>query len=146
MGDTFTKLVYHIIFSTKCREPLIVSGVRERLYQYIGGIIRGEGGSLLEIGGMPDHVHLLARLKPVEAVAVVIRRVKSNSSSWMKDIPEIGARFSWQIGYGAFSVSESQIEVVRKYIRNQEQHHAKRTFEDEMRVLLRKFSVKSDED
>jgi REP element-mobilizing transposase RayT len=145
MGDTFARLVYHIVFSTKYREPLITDAVRERLYQYIGGILRGEGGSLLEAGGMPDHVHLLARLKPVEAVAVMVRRIKSNSSNWMKQIPEVGARFSWQIGYGAFSVSESQIEIVRRYIRNQEHHHAKRTFEDEMNALLRKYRLRPEE-
>jgi putative transposase len=138
MGDTFASLVYHIVYSTKCREPMIAESVRERLYEYTGGIIRGEGGSLLEIGGMPDHVHLLARLRQDEAVSVMVRRIKSNSSHWMKQLPEVGARFSWQIGYGAFSVSESQIAAVRKYIQNQEQHHAQRGFEDEMSALLHK--------
>jgi REP element-mobilizing transposase RayT len=141
MGDTFARLVYHIVFSTKGREPLIGEGVRERLYEYIGGIIRGEGGSLLQGGGMPDHLHLLARFKPDTAVSVMVRKIKANSSRWMKELPEIGARFSWQMGYGAFSVSESQIPVVRKYIENQARHHAGRSFLDEMVTLLRKCNI-----
>jgi REP element-mobilizing transposase RayT len=87
MADTFTNLLYHLVFSTKNRQPLITEDVRERLYQYMGGIIRGEGGSLLEIGGVPDHVHLLARFKPDVSVSEMIKRIKSKSSQWLNEQP-----------------------------------------------------------
>ena len=146
MGDTFTKLVYHIVFSTKGRVPSITEPIRERLYEYIGGIIRSEGGSLIQIGGMPDHVHLLARLKAAVSVAEMVRLVKSNSSLWLHELPEpMGRAFGWQSGYGAFTVSGSHIASVQRYIQTQEKHHARRSFKDELIALLRKHEIEFDE-
>ena len=145
MASTFTNLLYHVVFSTKDRVPMIRKDVQERLYEYMGGLIRGEGGTLLEIGGVADHVHLLAKLKADTAVAVLLRLLKSNSSGWANDVRLIQGRFAWQTGYAAFSVSESQVGAVRRYIRNQEAHHAKVSFKDELIALLKKHRIEYDE-
>jgi REP element-mobilizing transposase RayT len=145
MGDSFTNLVFHVVFSTKERIPLIKGDYRERLYEYIGGIIRGQRGTLLEIGGMPDHVHLLARFRASASVSTMVRFIKSNSSLWRNEQPGRTERFGWQVGYGAFSVSESQIPRVRAYIRKQEEHHAQASFKDELIILLRKNGLRFEE-
>jgi putative transposase len=145
MATTFTNLLYHIVFSTKNRVPLIHEAIRERIYEYLGGVIRGEKGTLLEIGGVPDHVHLLVRLRAEPSVAVMLRNMKSNSSRWLNEEVNPGGQFGWQIGYGAFSVSESQVGKVRRYIQNQENHHRKVSFRDELIDLLRKHGIEYDE-
>ncbi len=145
MANTFTNLLFHIVFSTKHREPLIHPLLRDRLYGYIGGILREEGGILLEIGGMPDHVHLLTRLKADRSVAETVRTVKSGSSKWAHQTFPENAQFAWQVGYGAFSVSESQVATVRHYISTQEEHHTRLSFKDELIALLRKHGIEFDE-
>ena len=145
MADTFTNLLVHVIFSTKHRAPLIAPDLRERLFEYIGGIIRKEKGILLEIGGMPDHVHLLARFKADRSVATMTRSIKSSSTKWVHDAFPERNEFAWQVGYGAFSVSESQVPVVRRYIRSQEAHHARLSFKDELIGLLRRHRIEFDE-
>src|SRR5687768_7050399 len=109
MAGTFTNLLYHLVFSTKDRIPLIDQRLQHNLYEYIGGIIRGEGGVLLEIGGMPDHVHLLTKFKPVKSVSEMLNRIKAKSSKWANETKLIEQDFAWQGGYAAFSVSESQV-------------------------------------
>ncbi len=145
MASTYTNLLYHIVFSTKDRIPLIQRDLQERLYEYMGGIIRGEGGVLLEIGGVPDHVHLLAKLKADTAVAVMLRLLKSNSSKWVNEERLVQGRFGWQTGYAAFSVSESQAAKVRQYIQTQESHHKKVSFKEELIALLKKHHIEYDE-
>jgi len=145
MANTYTNLLFHIVFSTKGRQPLIRSGMRDELYAYIGGIIRGERGTLLEIGGMPDHIHLLVRLKADVSVADMLRRIKSHSSKWANERPERNMRFQWQTGYSAFTVSESQAATVRRYIREQEPHHRGRSFREELTALLRKHGIEFEE-
>jgi REP element-mobilizing transposase RayT len=145
MGSTHTNLLYHVVFSTKHREPIITPDVRAELYKYIGGIIRGEGGTLLEIGGIADHVHLLARLKAAPSVADMLRLIKCNSSNWANERPQRQWRFEWQTGCGAFTVSESQVAGVRDYVRHQEEHHQKMTFQEEFVTLLKKHGVEYDE-
>ena len=137
MPSSYTNLLYHFIFSTKNREPLITDDKQPSLYYYMGGILRSHGGISLEINGMPDHVHLLAKLRPDEAVSDVLRDLKANASGWMhKVFPELN-EFRWQDGYGAFTVSQSQVEQVRQYILRQQQHHQKKSFKDEFIALLR---------
>jgi REP element-mobilizing transposase RayT len=145
MATTFANLLYHIVYSTKNRMPLIRDGLREPLYEYIGGIIRGEGGILLEIGGIPDHVHILAKFKTDIAVAMMLKKIKGKSSKWANDRPGRREYFDWQDGYAAFSVSESLVPTVRKYIRNQEEHHKKVSFKDELIALLKKNRIPYDE-
>mgnify|MGYP000266984628 CR=1 FL=1 len=117
MPSTYSNLLYHIVFSTKDRERLITEEFKEELYRYMAGIAREEGGTLLEIGGIDDHVHLLAKFKPSIAVSDMLRLIKTNSSKWLHEEKK-HARFGWQEGYAAFSVSESQVVAVRRYIRN----------------------------
>jgi len=144
MAQSYVMLVLHIVFSTKGRVPCIGAEHRDRLYQYMGGIIRKERGLLLEAGGMPDHVHLLARFRASVSLSEMLKLIKGRSSFWMNGL-DLGYHFDWQDGYAAFSVSESQIATVRKYIQTQEQHHARRTFHDELVALLRKHRVEFDE-
>lgn len=142
MPHSYTNLLYHLVFSTKNRQPLIDQAWRLRLYEYLGGTIRGLGGIAMEIGGIADHVHILAKLRQDRAVAEVLRDLKANSSGWINESRlRPSGRFAWQQGYGAFSVSESQVEKVRRYIRNQEAHHRKTTFEEEFLALLQAHGV-----
>ncbi|HEX6963654.1 MAG TPA: IS200/IS605 family transposase, partial [Lacipirellula sp.] len=98
MAGTFTNLLYHIVFSTKHRAPLIVPEFQGDLYEYVGGIIRGEGGVLLEIGGMSDHVHLLTKFKPAKSVSEMLNRIKAKSSGWLNGDRSPGRGFGWQEG------------------------------------------------
>src|SRR5262249_55974553 len=117
----------------------------DRLYEYTGGIVRDTGCLLLAMGGMPDHVHLLVSLGRTVTVANLLRETKGGSSEWVhKNIPGM-TEFAWQAGYGVFSVSYSQVQRVKTYIANQAQHHQKRTYQDELRELLRKHGEKWDE-
>ncbi|HMM80702.1 MAG TPA: IS200/IS605 family transposase [Pyrinomonadaceae bacterium] len=145
MGQSYTNLLYHIAFATKDRQPLIVGERRERLYEYLGGIIRNLGGISLGINGMPDHMHVLAKLRPDRALSDMLRDVKANSSGWMHEVFPEASNFAWQRGYGAFTVSASQVEKVQRYIAEQEIHHAKRDFRDEFVELLVKNRIEFDE-
>lgn len=145
MPGTYTNLLYHIVFSTKNRRSLVTKHLKDDLYAYMGGIVRGEGGTLLEIGGMADHVHLLVKLKPTLALSDFLRVLKSNSSKWANERPGRIKKLGWQEGYAAFTVSESQVEKVAEYIRNQEQHHRGRDFKKELISLLQKHGIEYDE-
>lgn len=145
MAGTFTNLLYHLIFSTKHRLPSIVADLQPNLYEYMGGILRGEDGILLEIGGMADHVHLFVKFKPAKSVSEMLKIVKSKSSKWVNEEQSPSRRFSWQEGYAAFSVSESQAASVRRYIRNQKAHHARQSYQDEFRAMLDRHGVAYDE-
>ena len=138
---SFTQLTYHIVFATKYQRPTITKTVQERLYEYIGGTLRTKKGELIEIGGVPDHVHILARLSPLIAVSDLVRDVKANSSKWMNELDEVRDSFEWQKGYSAFTVSYSQIETVSNYIRNQEKHHRTLTFRDEYIAFLKRHGI-----
>ena len=145
MSSSYTNLIYHIVFSTKDRRPLLTEDHQERLYEYIGGTIRGLGGVSLGINGTQDHVHVLAKLRPDKALSDVLRDLKANASGWMHDVfPEL-KDFSWQRGYGAFTVSESNVEKIRDYIARQKEHHQKRSFRDELIEFLKANGVEYDE-
>ena len=139
----YTNFLYHIVFGTKGRLPLINKEIRPRLHQYLGGTVRGLGGIALEIGGIEDHAHLLVKLKPTVQFSGFIRDLKSNSSTWAK---QNGLRnFAWQRRYGAFTVSESQAAVVRRYISTQEQHHKKFDFKSEFETMLTSNGISVDD-
>ena len=140
MASTFTNLSYHIVFSTKYRKNYLTDAVNADMYRYIAGIIANKNGQLLEIGGMPDHIHILTTCPPTIALAEFIRDIKANSSKWLHEEKHL-IQFAWQVGYGALTVSRSQLEIVRKYIRNQAEHHRTRTFEDEFREILVRNSI-----
>jgi putative transposase len=139
---SYTHFLYHIVFATKDRMPLIAGSGEGELYKYLGGIIKNHGGETIEINGMPDHVHVFARLEPVEGFSAFMRELKASSSKWAK---QHQPKFGWQRRYGAFTVSESAADAVRKYIRDQKRHHASQGFEDEYRELLRLHRVEFDE-
>ena len=144
MPNTYTNLLFHIVYSTKYRKPLIKAEWRDDLYGYMGGIIRDEKGTLLCAGGMPDHVHLLAKLPPTIAVSDMLRLIKANSSKWAGERDDV-RYFEWQEGYAAFSVSESQVDRVRDYVLCQEEHHRTMPFKQEYLGLLRKHKIEFDE-
>jgi putative transposase len=142
--STYTNLLYHFVFSTKDRIPLITAELQEELYRYVGGIIRAEGGVQLEIGGISDHVHILAKNKPSIAVSDLLGKIKANSSKWINDQKPQSRKFGWQEGYAAFTVSESQVATVREYIRLQKEHHHKQTFKEELVALLDRHGIEYD--
>jgi putative transposase len=145
MSQSFTNLLYHIIFSTKERRPLITSAYEPRLYEYIGGIIKGTGGISLAINGAEDHVHVLAKLRPDRAISDVLRDLKSNATGWMHDVfPEV-RDFSWQRGYGAFTVSQSNVEEVRRYLQRQKKHHQTVSSRDEFIRCLKANGIEYDQ-
>ena len=134
MSHSFTHLVYHIVYATKERRPSIDEAIQPALYAFLGDLLREQGGVPFAVNGMPEHVHLLARLPASRSVSDVVRAVKAGSSFWLaKSVPG----FTWQAGYGAFTVSKSAEEAVRGYVENQKRHHANRTYLDEFRALLK---------
>ena len=145
MANTYTSLHYHVIFSTKNREPSLSDDVRERVWRYMGGIARENEMTALEIGGVADHVHMLLSLPASLAIAKAVQLIKGGSSHWVRGNVGGLSGFAWQDGYGAFTVSESQIETVRDYIRRQEEHHRVKTFAEEYRVFLERHQVAFDE-
>ena len=136
MSDSYTNLLYHVIFSTKDRRPLITPDYEVRLYDYIGGTLRRTGGISLQLNGTEDHVHLLAKLRPDRALSDVVCDLKANASGWLHDVFPTLEDFCWQRGYGAFTVSASHVERVCKYIARQKEHHRRISFRDEFIQFL----------
>jgi REP element-mobilizing transposase RayT len=145
MSSSHTRLLYHLIFSTKDRRPLITDEYQRRLYEYIGGTIRGQGGDVIAINGTEDHVHILAKLRPDKALSDVMRELKAHASGWMHDVFPSSSGFSWQRGYGAFTVSQSNVNRVQNYIARQREHHQRKSFRDELIEFLRANEVEFDE-
>jgi REP element-mobilizing transposase RayT len=141
MPSTFTSLHYHIVFSTKERKPHLDSAWRDRLHEYLGGTINGLGGFSEAIGGVDDHMHLLIGMKAMHCLADFMRELKKASSGWVRKEMR-NKTFAWQEGYGAFTVSPTAPAQVRDYIANQEEHHRKKSFREELEELLLKAGVK----
>ncbi len=144
MGNSFRCLRYHLVFSTKNRAPQITPVLQQRLYDYIGGIIKDDNGQLLAAGGTADHVHLLASIHAGVPVSDMLRKVKSNSTKWIHETFPEQRGFAWQEGYGAFSVSQSNVEQVRRYIEQQEEHHRRISFDEEFIKLLERHGISYD--
>ena len=145
MPQSFACLHAHLIFSTKNREPLLVGELPDRLYAYIGGILRDENGSLVAAGGMPDHVHLLISLGRESSMSELLQKIKANSSRWIHETFPNLKGFAWQTGYAAFAVSYSNIEKVTEYIAAQAEHHRTVSFQDEFLAFPRKHKIVFDE-
>ena len=145
MPGAYCNLLYHFVFSTKERRPLIASATKPRLREYIRGILKKDEGELLELDGVTDHVHLLVRLHPGCAVADVLRMIKANSSKWMNETARRRPRFAWQEGYAAFTVSQSQVPRLLTYLRGQEKHPRRVDFRNELVALLRRNRIAFDE-
>ncbi|MBT3949215.1 IS200/IS605 family transposase [Candidatus Parcubacteria bacterium] len=144
MPNTYTSLFYHVVFSVKNRRPLISLDLKKQLYPYICGIAKKNGFYILNVNGTDDHIHILLSLKPTIQLSKAIQLVKGGSSKWIhENFPELKI-FLWQEGYGAFTVSMSQIDIIKNYIDKQEQHHRKIDLKQEYRSLLIKNNVDFD--
>jgi len=144
MSSTHLSLHCHVIFGTKHQRPLIAAEWRSRLHAFLGGSIRTLEAVPVAVGGVADHVHLLIGLRATHRLADLLRDVKRASSAWVHETIR-DRQFSWQDGYGAFSVSASVLEKVKRYIANQEQHHRKKSFQEEYVEFLKSSGVEYDE-
>jgi len=145
MSQSLAKNLIHIIFSTKNRKPLIVPPVREELKAYLVGTLGNLDSPSIEANCTTDHVHILCSLSRSMSLAKLLEELKESSSKWIKTKGPEFQDFYWQAGYGAFSVSQSRVEAVRRYIRQQDKHHRSTTFQDEFREFLRKHQIEFDE-
>jgi putative transposase len=146
MSQSLANVLLHIVFSTKHRQPFLKSeGLRRELEGYIVGILKNQNCPSLAVRCVDDHIHILCSLSRTITIARLLEEIKSSSSAWVK-AHACGAKdFYWQNGYGAFSVSQSNVEQVKQYIANQDEHHRKLSFQDEFRLLLRKHAIEWDE-
>jgi REP element-mobilizing transposase RayT len=145
MPQSLSKVILHIIFSTRDREPWLDQAIRPRMHAYLATICRDLGGDGLRVNGVSDHVHIVTTLPRTLSAAGMIEEIKKGSSKWIKTIDRRYRGFFWQRGYGALSVSPSQLGAVIKYVDEQEEHHRTRTFQEEYRALLRKHGIEFDE-
>ena len=145
MANTYASLHYHLIFSTKNREPWLVSDLEQRVWAFIGGIARAHGMTALQIGGVEDHIHALVTAPPRIAPAQIAQYLKGDSSKWIHEEFRSLRTFAWQDGYGGFTVSKSNIRDVVVYIQNQREHHRKKTFQEEYLEFLNKNDIEYDE-
>jgi len=145
MSQSLVKNLVHLVYSTKQRQPWIAKNYRDDLYAYQAGIFKEWASPALVIGGVEDHVHALFSLSKNHALKKIVEEVKTGSSKWMKNEGPRVADFYWQGGYAAFSVSQSNVEAVKRYIKNQEEHHRKMTFQDELRELFQRHGIEFDE-
>jgi len=143
MPQSLAKVYVHLVFSTRGREACLADALRPTLFAYLAGILQNLECSAVKVGGTADHAHVLLVLARTIPLSKVVEEVKKGSSKWLKTqgVPA----FAWQAGYGAFSVSASQVDAVSRYIENQEEHHRKTTFQDEFRQFCRKYGVELDE-
>ena len=145
MPQSLSRILVHLVFSTKHREPVLSSVLQTDLHPYLAATLDHIDCPSLQVGGVADHVHLLFGLSRTRTIADIVETVKTASSRWIKSKDSRLANFHWQSGYGAFSVSQSDADQVVAYIENQAEHHRKRTFQEEYRLLLEKYQVRFDE-
>jgi REP element-mobilizing transposase RayT len=145
MSQSFSKFYSHIVFHTKNNVKFIREEIEDELYSYMGGILRNIKSIPFQIGGTYDHIHILCTLPRIMTLADLAEEVKKSSSKWIKTKGAQYRNFYWQEGYGGFSVGWSQVEIVKRYIRNQKQHHAKVSFIDEYKRLLDENGIEYDE-
>ncbi len=144
MPSTHLSLHFHLVFSTKNREPWIQPSVRKRVHEYLGGVIRLANGIAHAIGGTGDHVHLAVGLRATHRLADVMREIKGESSRWIHDEVRLHG-FAWQEGYGAFTSGAKDLESVKHYVLNQEEHHRVKSFQDEYVEMLKRGLVEYDD-
>lgn len=145
MSQSLSKIYLHIVFHVKNTSPTIEEEHWDRVHSYIGGLVNITGCHVLRVGGVENHVHVLLMFSKTETVAHVVEEMKRNSSRWIKTISPIYENFAWQGGYGAFSVSQSQVDTVMRYIENQREHHRKQSFQEEYLEFLRLHNIEFDE-
>lgn len=145
MANTYTQIHIQTVFAVQGRSSLINNAWKDELYKYITGIIQNFDHKMLQINGMPDHIHILIGYRPTQALSDLMKLVKQESTKWINEKKFIPDRFSWQEGYGAFSYSKSDVPNVIEYIQNQEIHHQKISFQDEYCQLLKDFDIEYDD-
>ena len=146
MAQSLSRLWTHLIFSTKNRFPFLTDKtIRTNLHAYLAKVLREQDCETLIVNGVEDHIHALFALSRTHCIADVVKEIKRTSSGWVKELSGSLSKFHWQGGYGAFSVSQSGLEEVIKYIENQEEHHKRVTFQDEYRAFLKAYSIDYDE-
>ena len=145
MPQSFAQIIVHLVFSTKDRRPFICEDVASKLYAYMAGLLNEQACEAILIGGMEEHVHVLFGLSKNAAPVKIVEELKKSSSKWMKTQGESFALFQWQRGYGMFSVSQSNVEAVKEYIARQDEHHTRRSFQDELRELLERHGMEFSE-
>ncbi len=146
MAQSLSKILLHIIFSTKDRYPFLNdTETRAQLHAYMAGICQQQKSPALLVGGVADHVHLLCRLNRTSCAADLVKETKRSSSLWIGEKGGILAKFAWQAGYGAFSIGQSQVDELIRYIRSQEAHHQRLSFQEEYREFLRRYEIEYDE-
>jgi len=144
VGHTFAHHLYHIVFSTKGRERWITPEIQEEVCKYISGIARNSGAAALAVNAMADHIHLLIKVKPFVSISDLVRTIKANSSKWLSGKKVSFRRFAWQAGYSSFTVSESHRAQVAAYIENQQDHHRRKGFAEELAAFLQRHGVPFD--
>ena len=144
MANTYTQIYIHVVFAVEGRQNLIPPEHNDELQKFITGIVSGQRQKLIAINNMPDHLHLLVGLRPDSSLSDLVRDVKAGSSKFIKEKRWVAGRFSWQEGFGAFSYSRSQLGTVIRYVENQQQHHARKSFREEYIELLERFGVDYD--
>jgi putative transposase len=145
MAQSLSSILIHLVFSTKNREPIIAPEIESNLHAYMASIFHGCKSLSLLIGGTADHIHALFALSRTLALSDLVEEVKTSSSKWVKTNGTAFRNFHWQSGYGAFSIGQSNVQQVKSYIAGQKEHHRRKTFQDELRILLRKYEVAYDE-
>ena len=146
MANTFSQIYIQTVFAVSGRLSLITKDYKEELHKYITGIVRNKGQKLISINGMADHLHILFGLRPAMALAELVRDIKSDSSDWVNRRKLARGKFAWQEGYGAFSYGHSQLDMIIRYIQNQEKYHRRKSFRNEYLALLRKFEIEFKEE
>ena len=141
MGQSLSQIYIHLIFGTKRKMPLIQSDIKDELHTYLAGILKQQNSPAININSMSDHIHILFRLSKNHSLAKVVEDIKKSSSKWLKH--KGVANFNWQNGYGAFSVSSSKLEIVKKYIDNQTEHHKKMTFAEEVELFMQEYHIEN---
>src|SRR4030095_4615992 len=143
-GMSYVGSYFHCVFSTKDRRPFLTPALRERLWPFLGGIARQNKMKAIEIGGVEDHMHVLLSLPSTLAIAKALQLIKGGSSKWVHETFPEHRQFAWQEKYGAFSVSVSQLDNIVQYIKDQEEHHKRMTFQEEFLGLLKKHRIEYD--
>ncbi len=142
MAQSLAKILIHIVFSTKNRYPFITDKILlNELHAYLGGTLNKLDSPVIVVGGSFDHVHILCKLSRKYSIAKVVGDIKRNSSKWIKTKGRMLSKFEWQNGYGAFSIGKSETNRIKAYILNQEEHHKKKTFQDEFRLFLKSYGI-----
>ncbi len=145
MANTYTQIHIHAVFAVQNRACMIKNHWQDDLYKYISGIVKNNNHKLLIINGMQDHIHMLFGMRPTQSLSDLMQDVKGYSSKWINKKGFVQGEFSWQFGYGAFSYAKSDLPNVIEYIKNQQQHHKKKSFTEEYMSLLQEFGIDYDE-